>query len=206
MVENEIKVESFFKTERCICREMTAQDVYERCEWGEYDSKLLAYYTFSIKTDHEKKALYNRWKSMKRLWYAIELIDDGTLIAILSLRDIKKLVKSSRLGLVVKPEYINQGYGTEIVDGFMRYYFKNMGYRTLCLDAAQYNKRALWVYKKCGFKICGKFDRKYAGDEGIVFTDEYKDNADCFLVKRDGLYAIFTDMKLSRKEWEKTHE
>ena len=176
MQEEEVAADIFFRTNRCVCRSMTREDVYERCEWGPYDSILLSYYAFSIESERAKKALYNRWIQMKRFWYAIDMVENGELIAILSLRKIRKLIKSARLGLVIKPEYINQGYGTEIIKGFMKYYFEIMGYRSLCLDAAEFNKRALRCYTKCGFKQCGEFEREYAGRFEVIGTNEYREH------------------------------
>jgi len=202
MVQNIPDTRINFRTKRCICREMTREDVYERCAWGPYDNALLSYYAFNFDKEHKKRALYYRWKGMKREWFSFDLGETGTLIGILSLRRIRRIVRTARLGLVIKPEHVNRGYGTEIVKGFMKYYFTEMGFRRLFLDVAEFNKRALHCYKKCGFVSCGAFDREYPGSYDIIHTEEYRNSEDCFFFRDGRLYARYTDMTLSRKEWE----
>lgn len=180
---------------------MTMEDVFSRCSWGPFDSALLSYYEFSLNTDREKRELYTRWRQMKRLWYSFDLSRQGGLAAILSLRDIHRFSRSSRLGLVVKPEYVNRGYGTEIIRGFMKYYFEVMKYRTLCLDVADFNKRALHCYTKCGFSRCGSFEREFPGRFELMNTAEFKKSAGCFTIRKNRIYAHYTDMKISRKDW-----
>ena len=48
-------------------------------------------------------------------------------------------------------EYLNQGYGTEIVKTFISYVFKNFNAKIILIDPEVTNKRAIRCYEKAGF-------------------------------------------------------
>ncbi|MBS0358655.1 MAG: acetyltransferase [Proteobacteria bacterium] len=52
---------------------------------------------------------------------------------------------------IAKEDYLNKGYGTEIVKSFVDYVFKHFKAKTLLIDPAVTNKRAIRCYEKAGF-------------------------------------------------------
>ena len=54
---------------------------------------------------------------------------------------------------IANEKYLNRGYGTEIVKNFVRYVFKNFNAKTILIDPAITNKRAIRCYEKSGFQF-----------------------------------------------------
>jgi len=201
MARKEVEAAVCFRTARCICRKITRRDVHLRCAWGPYDTPLLSYYTLKYDSPAERDALYRRWMQMDRLWFAVDHAATGEFIALLSLRNIRRVIRSARLGIVVKPTHVNRGFGTEILRGFLEYYFTVMKYRVLYLDVAAFNRRAFRCYEKCGFVPFASFEREYAGDPAVVRTREFREAARFFTWKNGRLHARFIDMKITRAAW-----
>lgn len=53
-------------------------------------------------------------------------------------------------------DYLNKGYGTEIVKAFIDKLFKDFNAKKILIDPACSNKRAIRCYEKAGFKIIRK--------------------------------------------------
>lgn len=53
-------------------------------------------------------------------------------------------------------EYLNKGYGTEIVKAFVAKLFKDFKAKKILIDPACSNQRAIRCYEKAGFKIARK--------------------------------------------------
>lgn len=193
----------FFTTERCVCRNLLRKDIDTRCSWVPYDSPLIGFYNLGPKNPIERDRLFEKWKSMKRRWYSFDLKQDREFLGILSLREISRFTRSSRLGIVLNPLYTNKGFGTEIMQAFIDYYFLEIGFKKMLLDVARFNKRAIRCYEKCGFRTKGEFWRRYPGDPAVILTQEYQDNKDCFKFKQNQLFTVYDDMVLTLKDWRK---
>ncbi len=50
-------------------------------------------------------------------------------------------------------DYLNKGYGTEIVKAFIDYIFKHFQAKQVLIDPAVTNKRAIRCYEKAGFRF-----------------------------------------------------
>jgi RimJ/RimL family protein N-acetyltransferase len=75
----------------------------------------------------------------------------------------------AELGIFIRDGYRNVGLGTELTRAFVEI-AKNHRFEILQLSVYATNKRALHVYKKCGYKECGKLfhDIKFLDD---TYTD-----------------------------------
>jgi RimJ/RimL family protein N-acetyltransferase len=54
---------------------------------------------------------------------------------------------------IADKDYLNKGYGTEIVKKFSNYVFEQFKAKILLIDPAATNKRAIRCYEKSGFKF-----------------------------------------------------
>ena len=118
-----IKLE--IKGKRVIIRELQLKDVFLMREWGTHENPLIEDYNFPPMNDKEIKI----WYAMKanRLfnkYYGIRN-EEGKLIGYMGIKDIKVIKRESTLGIVLDPNQVNKGYGTEILDTF----FKALFYR-----------------------------------------------------------------------------
>ena len=64
----------------------------------------------------------------------------------------------AELGIYIHKSYRNCGLGTIVIKEFIEV-AKRSGFEILQLSAFSTNKRAMHVYRKCGFKKCGKLTR-----------------------------------------------
>ena len=64
----------------------------------------------------------------------------------------------AEFGVYILKTHRNLGLGTIILEEFIEV-ARNSGYQALQLSTFSTNRRAIHVYKKCGFKKCGKLSR-----------------------------------------------
>lgn len=137
--------------------------------WGKHE-KIFSDYDFYEETEEEILEWYN-WKCNKKSsYYSISL--NGKSIGYVGFKSVNKIFKTSELGIVLAGDYLDKGYGKEVLIGIIDRYFK-MGFKTLKLKVASYNKRAMHIYKKLGFKHRYTTLLNYEGDY-FEFSGEYE--------------------------------
>ncbi len=107
----------------------------------------------------EKKFIRERLKGKTKQNQVFFCIDtkDGVHIGSTSLEIKSQRLKVAGFGIIVGDKnYWNQGYGTEAARLILDYGFTNLKLHRVDLDVYDYNKRALKVYKKLGFKVEGR--------------------------------------------------
>ena len=90
--------------------------------------------------------------------------------------------ESSRLGIGFGEQYVSQGYGSEALLLFLRYYFRRLGFERMVLDVAAINLRALRLYERCGFERVGSSYEPlpYQADIGFLNEDAYRHLMRCY--------------------------
>ncbi|MDU6547250.1 GNAT family protein, partial [Anaerococcus vaginalis] len=71
------------------------------------------------------------------------------------------------------------------------YYFEDLKFNELYLDVNNFNKRAISLYEKLGFKKCGDTIEIFENQE-IYPDDKY------FLMKNGKIYSFITKMKIRK--------
>lgn len=71
------------------------------------------------------------------------------------------------LGIGVKPKFTGIGLGEKFVRHIIDYLDKNHSYKVIWLSVANFNRRAVKVYKRMGFKYVTEKVRKANGGEYI---------------------------------------
>jgi RimJ/RimL family protein N-acetyltransferase len=93
-------------------------------------------------------------KKNKERHFAIDTFDHvhiGSIGLILNHQD-----RRGRLGIVIGDKnYWNKGYGTDAIACILKYGFTKLHLHRIDLTVFDYNKRAIRVYKKLGFKVEG---------------------------------------------------
>ncbi len=190
--------------ERVTIRPMTHRDVDEMQTWPLFTDPFLASSNLPLWSRAENDAWFSYYaKDPSRRLYAIE-DQAGLLIGRLSLREINGR-ESARLGITLRADRLNQGYGTDAIRIFLDYYFEKMGFAILYLDVAAANTRAIRCYEKCGFQYIGSHYRWAGSDAQLAFLKEerYRNIRQFFKNEKGRNLALFYDMKIERKDWER---
>ncbi|WP_406243109.1 GNAT family N-acetyltransferase [Tissierella carlieri] len=194
-----IKLE--IKGKRVIIRELQLKDVFLMREWGTHENPLIEDYNFPPMNDKEIKI----WYAMKanRLfnkYYGIRN-EEGKLIGYMGIKDIKVIKRESTLGIVLDPNQVNKGYGTEILDTFLRHYFTDMKMKKMILEVAEFNKRAYRVYQKIGFKPIGYYLDEFFDSELDLSSTYYLEEKSSFVITDKKIYNYIYKMVLNKKRF-----
>ena len=175
------------------------KNVYDLRDWESYDDPLFRDYNFPELDDHEVRQWFKTRVELSSSQNFAVVNNCGKTIGLIHIKNIKKILKVASLGIVFDSKYINQGYGTKSLQAVLEYFFESMNMRTLYLDVATHNKRAIRCYEKCGFEKIKKYtiksDSLKVGNVDICQED--------FLI-RDGKTHIYCyKMKLSKNKYGK---
>jgi len=92
--------------------------------------------------------------------FAIEDKTTNQYIGNCALHKIDWDEKSCELGIFIgENDFWNRGYGSEAVRCTIKFAFQKLSLKSIRLDVYKYNRRAIKVYKKCGFRLV-KIERK----------------------------------------------
>lgn len=194
------------KGKRVILSPLTMEDAKSMKGWGVHETVLLGDYNFPFENDIEVKRWF-RYKTFT-IWnkYFGVHNEEGNLVGYLGIKNKDFIRRSAYLGIVFDPDYMDMGYGTESLEAFLPKYFNGMRMKTLYLEVAEFNKRALRVYEKLGF-IPIQYYTDLFPVEGIS-----KDHPDimasksCFVFKDEKIYNYIYKMKLTKKRYEERQE
>jgi len=185
-------------------RPLRLEDVYEMQKWGKHDNPLFNDYNFPVLSEEEVK----KWFKVKTIrsgkkCYGI-LDENKRVIGYLAIKDIKKFRKHAKLGIVFDPNYLNRGYGTEAIRVFLDYFFYQLNMKTMYLDVARHNKRAIRCYEKCGFQRFKDYVEKLEDQNIDIFDDEGLNKLrDDFVINKGIKYGYHYEMKVIKESYEK---
>jgi len=92
--------------------------------------------------------------------FAIEDKNTNLYIGNCALHKIDWKKKSCELGIFIgEKEYWNKGFGSDAVKSITKFAFNKLDLKSIRLDVYKYNRRAIRVYRKCGFRLV-KIERK----------------------------------------------
>jgi RimJ/RimL family protein N-acetyltransferase len=155
---------------RVTLRRFSRSDLDRRCEWPRYTDPVFAHLNLCLFTPRQRDQWFEReWRERSPYWFAVD-DETGQLIGSITLRDVSRWQRSTRLGIHIHPGRLDMGYGTECMRLFLGYYFDMLGYRLLKLDVAAYNTRAIRCYEKVGFRLMFEFWRSNLS--GIAWLKE----------------------------------
>ena len=101
---------------------------------------------------------YRRWfesrNHMFQHYFGIYL--EERFIGFIGIKKINPLTKNSELGLVIDPNFTNRGIGLETMVLFLEHYFFKLKMKTMTLKVTKYNKDAIKLYRKLGFRFIGE--------------------------------------------------
>lgn len=188
------------KGNRVKIRHLKYEDVVAMKNWGKHDDPLFKDYNFPDLSEEEMLSWYNYRISRKDSKCFSVLDEEGRMIGYINLRNIKRIMRTARLGIVFDPAVLNQGYGTDALRTILDYSFNVMKLNTIYLDVAKFNKRAIRCYEKCGFKKIREYQAKHSNlkeekydSDSYVWCDEF------FTIKNDIVYCKYYEMKVNKR-------
>jgi len=185
--------------ERIKIYHLTLEDVMLMSKWGIHKNPLFNDYNFSAMNNDELIEWYRFKTSFKSKKYFSVYNEEDNFIGYLGIKNIRNIMKESTLGVAFDPNYMNQGYGTEAIKAFLKYYFINLNMRILFLKVAKFNKRAKRCYEKCGFVVCNEYLKIYDNQLLDLNNPYYLEEKDSFVIKNKKIYNYIYKMKVDKK-------
>lgn len=185
-------------------RPFTRGDVDEWCAWPQHSDPLFHDYNSPNMSPRERDFWYA--EKLSRSDHAMYAIEDfeGNLVGRLFLRLIDRREQSAVLGVDLRSDKLNQGYGTDAMQTFLRYFFCTLDFDLLKLDVAAYNYRAQRVYEKLGFVYTGERWNTYPSVfmPGVWTDPAFTPVRRFFRPGAGTVSVVHHDMELSKRRWE----
>ncbi|AEH50746.1 GNAT family N-acetyltransferase [Pseudothermotoga thermarum] len=108
---------------------------------------------FPLNRIREEEWIRSLYSEDRNIVFAVEPIDETKLIGTVGLHSINWVNRTAEFGIAITDKnYWNKGLGTEATLLILRYGFLTLNLHRISLHVYEYNKRAIHVYEKCGFK------------------------------------------------------
>lgn len=187
------------KGSRVRIRPLRYEDVIGMRSWGRHDDPLFKDYNFPNLTDDEILSWY-KYRTSRRNAKCFSVFDEeARMIGYINIRNIRKIMRTARLGIVFDPDVMNKGYGSEALMSLLDFYFNVMRMHTLYLDVAKFNKRAIRCYEKCGFKIMRQYQSKHSNLMEEVYDEKSSVwNEEFFTIRNNVVYCKYYEMKMQK--------
>ncbi len=132
----------------------------------------------------------------RRAW---AIREGSQVVGLVQLSHIRRPEADARLGIALGAPWTGRGYGREALDVFLDACFGPMQLRTLGLEVALANTRAVKLYQRLGFEETKRFWRDAGGAEDYCFLDEqeYAGVRQYFRRANGGVYQMYAEMMLS---------
>lgn len=143
------RVEAKFKN--YTVRHIQMADLPDLARWPKFEEKTLSWANFSATTPSLQSRWYQNSVKPKVAWLTIK-DDENELIARSSLTQ-PETHQHLVFGIVIRPDLIGFGIGTEITQGIMRLAFELTDVDGIWLESHYKNERARRVWEKIGFEF-----------------------------------------------------
>lgn len=141
---------------KTVLRLLEKRDLKKCLDWLK-DPSVNMYLSQNFREYDEKKEL--KWfefiqGSNNDIVFAIEDIKTNLHIGNCALHKIDWEKGSCELGIMIgKKDYWDKGYGSDVIKNIINFSLSNLKLTKIILNVYSYNKRAIKVYKRFGFKI-----------------------------------------------------
>lgn len=177
------------------------EDVFAMRDWGIHKNPLLFDYNLPpLKDEDLERWYYLKTKGRSKRYYCV-YNEENKFIGYIGIKNIRRILREATLGIVFDPNYINQGYGTEGIITFLDYYFNKIKMKTLYLEVAKFNKRAIRCYEKSGFEIIDVYLDKFFDQEIDLNNPYFLREQSSFVIKDGNIYNYIYKMKIDKKAY-----
>ncbi|MDH8679221.1 GNAT family N-acetyltransferase [Fusibacter bizertensis] len=178
-------------------RKLRRDDAYKFIRWGKHEDPRFYQYNFPFDHKGEFDAWYfSKQKLIRKKVYGLFLADYP--LGFITLKHIKWFQRKAELGIAIDPNYISEGFGSELLRQYLNYVFGHYPIDTMSLRVAHFNKRAQKSYEKIGFikikEIFEPFEEQ--GFKDVIMT-KYPDQ---FSMIDGTLYTTFYVMEFHKNQ------
>ena len=132
-------------------RKIKHDDVYKFAKWGRHEDPRFYQYNFPYEHKGEFDAwYYSKQRLLSKKVYGL-FLDDFPL-GFVTLKHIRWFKRRAELGIAIDPNYVSEGFGSELLRRYLDYIFSHYPIDIMALRVAHFNKRAQKSYEKIGFK------------------------------------------------------
>lgn len=189
------------KRDDYIIRDLEFKDALFLRKWGSFDDPILYGYNYADLTDSEIRYWYNSKRFPFRAQYYVAINNKGHMIGYMGMKEINRFTQSSKLGIVLDPNYVSKGYGTRLLRDFLDYYFNELKMTRMILEVNRWNKRAISLYEKMGFKEYATSFQRFENQKIDLEDPSYARVRDCFEIRNGRIYNEIIKMSLSRRDY-----
>jgi RimJ/RimL family protein N-acetyltransferase len=141
--------------------------------WGDPEWQVFQQQTVRPQPDGPTRDLFRGWStndSGAGAGFSIETVSTGEFVGHVTLWGASLPGRSATLGIIIGPNHVGRGFGTDAVRVASRYGFRSMGLHRISLTVAAFNTRGRRAYEKAGFQLEGVRRESVFTNGG--FTDE----------------------------------
>ncbi|RIX28814.1 GNAT family N-acetyltransferase [Amnibacterium setariae] len=141
--------------------------------WGDPEWQVFQQQTVRPQPDGPAQDLFRRWSgndSSAAVGFSVETVSSGEFVGHVTLWGAALPARAATLGIIIGPNHVGRGYGTDAVRVVSRYGFRAMGLHRIGLSVFAFNARGRAAYEKAGFQLEGVRREAVFTDGG--FTDE----------------------------------
>jgi RimJ/RimL family protein N-acetyltransferase len=153
--------------ERVVLREMVRADVDEMAKWPRFSEPELQWANLDLTFPSDRDLYFERGRSNATRRRFVILDETGRIIGTIGLRDLDFRRGDGTLGIIIRADAVDRGYGTDAIRSLAGYAFDSLGLRRVLLDVAEDNYRAQRVYEKLGFTTIGS----HLGPQIVTYID-----------------------------------
>lgn len=149
---------------------MRREDVDEMAKWPYH---LDPFFSRGVRLPATTSGRNRWWNEQNREPFATLLAADdqaGRLIGRVSVTVVDEKAREGVMGVRIRPELENKGYGTDLLTAFLEYWFFQRDMEIITFDANILNQRAIACYRKVGVPEVGyhyEYQPHYFGEEGM---------------------------------------
>ena len=189
------------KGERITIKPIKLKDAYSMTNWGKHKNPLLFDYNLPPLTKKEIKEWYKfKTGESSKKYYSI-FNEHDRFIGYMGIKNIRRILRQATFGIVLDPNYVNQGYGTETIMTYLNYFFNQKNMRILYLEVAKFNKRAIRCYEKSGFKVIDMYLEKFFDQTLDLNNPYFLKEKSSFVIENRKIYNYIYKMKIDKKTY-----
>lgn len=184
--------------DRIRIRPIELEDVYQMKNWGYHKNPLLSDYNLPGMTNEELKQWYRyKKRGFNQVYYSV-FNEVNILIGYLGIKNIRRIRKEATLGIVIDPNYVDMGYGTEIITNYLDYFFGELNMKIMYLEVAKFNKRAMRCYEKSGFSTVDMYLDRFFNQNLDLKDPYYLEESSSFVIRDGKVYNYIYIMQIKR--------
>lgn len=184
-------------------RRFTRADVDRWLEWPRHQDPLFEAYNPPSMSSGMRDAWFDDLVGRQaQLPFAVDDAQ-GELIGRIFLRHRNRPEGSATLGIDLRPEFLNHGYGTDALTVFLQHFFGPLGYDRMYLSVAVFNGRAMRLYERLGFRKVNEYWDRLRTTAPVLRSPRYELIRPLFRQGPQGLEALHQVMVVNQVIFER---